>query len=184
MQQSVLIFEYGSDDPLSTRVEYVHTVSVSDDDLEKLKTLIDHPSTTAGRSVLTSIVDAVLSKRCGLNTCALCHENVSVTSYHRTKMRRYKDGRICIENRPIYLCRSLGCMEKAEKMEQALKQFYACRVIDDTSCEKEVRKCVACKQFLHRSMFDDENWCHFGRRCKRCDRRNSHRRRALLAENV
>lgn len=183
MQSSVLMFEYGGGDPLSARVECVHTIGVSDDDLAKLNTLIDHPTTTEGRSVLTSIVDAVLAKRCGLNMCALCHAHVSVTSYHRTKMRRYKDGRICIENRPIFLCRSLACMEKAEKIEETLKRFYACRVIDDTFYEKEVRKCVGCKQFLHRPMFDEENWCYFGRRCKRCDRRNT-RRRALLVENV
>ena len=185
MSNVVMVFDYGgSDNPLNNRPMQVHKVMVTDSDMQSLSHLIKTPSAVPGRAVLTSVVESMIRTKHRDMKCIFCRSNSSVTSYHRTKMRQHKDGRLCIENHPLYMCRSLTCMQKGDLLESKLKERFSCNVIDGSDTPKEVRMCVACKQFLNVGMFDDDNWSDFRRRCYVCLLQKSHKGRRFPKSDV
>ena len=147
-------------------ISTVNKVPIDRDELLQLNKLIDNPESAGGRPVLSSIVDKVTHGRD--NTCSVCGLHDSLTSFHRTKMKRWKDGRICIEDFPIFTCHSIDCMRLTNEIEHTLSKQYGKAVIDST-VRSELRMCVGCKQLLNSERFDGHTWNHFDRRCRLCD---------------
>ena len=147
-------------------IDTVEKVWIDDHEADRLNKLIDNPESSEGRPVLSSIVDRVTHEKDHM--CSVCGINDSLTSFHRTKMKRWKDGRICIENFPIYTCHSIECMRHTSDIEQKLSKQYGKAVID-TTARSELRMCIGCKQLLNFERFDKQTWNHFDRRCRLCD---------------
>lgn len=147
-------------------VNTVQKVHINNDKYKRLNELIDHPESLTGRPILCSIVDKVTHGKDHM--CSVCGVHYSLTSFHKTKVKRWKDGRVCIESFPIHTCHSIGCMRHTDEIERKLSKQYGKYVVD-TLARSELRMCVGCKQLLHSAHFDKYNWNHFDRRCSMCD---------------
>ena len=169
--------------PREEKVEQIYCFSISNKQHSYLEQLIKDNFDTDGRRMLNYLMGKVNNE--STHKCLFCNVCDATRSFHRTRIRKWKDGRLCIENYPIYICGHDFCAEKANLTESALTNLYGERVISDTFTnmhkrkeqEKELRICVSCKELLHMSSFSRSAWIKYDRRCNRC--LSSIRRRQL-----
>lgn len=156
------------------KVEQIYCFSISNKQHSQLEKLINDNFDTDGRRMLNCLMRKVNNE--SLHKCVFCNVCDATRSFHRTRIRKWKDGRLCIENHPIFICRHDFCAEKANLTESALTNLYGERVISDAFTnmhkrkeqEKELRICVSCKELLHMSSFSRSAWIQYDRRCNRC----------------
>ena len=160
--------------PRESKVEQIYCFPISDGQHSTLELLIKDNSNTEGRRTLNYLMGRINNE--STHMCVFCNVCEANRSFHRTKVRKWKDGRLCIENYPVFICGHDYCAEKANITENALTNMYGERVISDNYTkmynrkeqEKELRICVGCKELLHMSSFSKNDWIKYDRRCNRC----------------
>ena len=173
------------------KIEQIYCFSITKSQHVQLEQLIKDNNYAEGRRILNQVVEKINDET--THKCVFCNICSANRSFHRTRIRKWKDGRLCIEDHPIFICGHDSCAEKANFTESTLSNIYGKRVISDNYSgglqrkeqEKELRICVGCKELLHVSSFSKSAWIKYDRRCNRClfsiKRRNLGK---LLYENL
>lgn len=167
----IRIFCYHSSE---STVEQIYCFPISDEQHSTLERLVEDSFSTEGRQTLNYLIGKINNESTHL--CVFCNVCDADRSFHRTRVRKWKDGRLCIESYPIFICGHDSCAEKANFTESTLTNLYGKRVISDNYTkvhsrkeqETELRICVSCKELLHMSSFSKNAWIKYDRKCNRC----------------
>lgn len=160
--------------PRDFNIENIYCISITNQQHSKLEQLVKDNCNIEGRQALNKLMEKINNS--SSHKCIFCNICLANKSFHRTRIRKWKDGRLCIENFPIYICGHDFCAEKANYTKSTLTDMYGKRVISDNYAdsnrrkeqEKELRLCVGCKELLHMSSFSRDTWTRYDRKCNRC----------------